>query len=388
MKASYVVVMSVLLGLLLGAGITWARFGNPPLSPLPHDIEGSAAQVAAAAPKLWIDQRSHDFGAIERDIEVRHVFHIKNTGQGTLTLREAGTSCSRCTVAEVDRTEVGPGESANVTVAYMPGDQSDFRQKALIVTNDLNEPRIELGITGRVTTRYEVVPPSLVLSKISATETRRAEVRIFAFFSDSLEVVSHEFAEAETASFFEAKILPISPEQLAERKAKSGCSVELTVKPGLPLGPFRQTIRLQIRLSGTEETPTIRVPIAGIIDSDISLVGSGWNADAGRLAIGDVKISEGTTRRLLLLVRGAGRHEVTIKPVSREPDWVKVTVGEPSELSSGAVTQIPLTIEIPPDAPPANHLGTEQGKYGEVILETTHADIKQIRMYLQFVTVP
>ncbi len=63
-------------------------------------------------------------------------------------------------------------------------------------------------------------------------------------------------------------------------------------------------------------------------------------------------------------------------------------MGEPSELSSGAVTQIPLTIEIPPDAPPANHLGTEQGKYGEVILETTHADIKQIRMYLQFVTVP
>ncbi len=317
MKASHVVVMSVLLGLLLGAGITWARFGDPPLAPLPPDTEGSAAQLSAAAPMLWIDQRSHDFGAIERDIEVRHVFRIKNTGQGTLTLREAGTSCSRCTVAEVDRTEVGPGESANVTVAYMPGDQSDFRQHALIVTNDLNEPRIELGISGRVTTRYEVVPASLVLSKISATETRRAEVRIFAFFSDSLEVVSHDFAEGETASFFEAKILPISPEQLAEHKAKSGCSVELTVKPGLPLGPFRQTIRLQIRLSGTEETPTIRVPIAGIIDSDISLVGPGWNADAGRLAIGDVKISEGQRRLAAFCCCSCGALGVTRSRSSR-----------------------------------------------------------------------
>jgi len=296
MKTSRVVVLCVLLGLLLGAGITWARFGDPPLAPLPPANERSDSQVSAEAPKLRIDQRSHDFGAIERDIEVRHVFHFKNIGQGILTLRAAGTSCSRCTVVELDRPELGPGESANVTVAYMPGDQSDFRQTASIVTNDLNEGRVELGVSGRVTTRYEVVPPQLILSKVSATETRRAEVRIFAFFSDSLEVVSHEFADAETASFFEAKILPISPEQLAERKAKSGCSVEVTVKPGLPLGPFRQTIRLQIRLSGTEETPTIRVPIAGIIDSDISLVGPGWNANAGRLAIGEVKISEGATR--------------------------------------------------------------------------------------------
>ena len=116
MKVSYVVLTSMLLGLLLGAGITLARFGDTPLAPLPQDNEHSATEVATEAPKLWIDHRSHNFGDIERDIQVRHVFHIKNIGQGTLTLREAGTSCSRCTIAELDRTELAPGETASVTV--------------------------------------------------------------------------------------------------------------------------------------------------------------------------------------------------------------------------------------------------------------------------------
>ena len=85
---------------------------------------------------------------------------------------------------------------------------------------------------------------------------------------------------------------------------------------------------------------------------------------------------------MFVLLRGDRRHDVTIKTGKVDPSWLKVTLGEPTELKSGdgGVTQIPLTIEIPPGMPPVNHLGTDQGKYAEVVLETTHPQVTEIRM--------
>ncbi len=155
-------------------------------------------------------------------------------------------------------------------------------------------------------------------------------------------------------------------------------------------------------MAALAESPVVDVPIEGTIDSDVSVVGRGWNGDLGRLVIGPVKSAEGTTRRLQLIVRGPYRHDIKIQPGKVDPPWLKVTVGQPSELKgraadehgvageSGAagesgVTQIPLTLEIPPGSPPTNRLGSEAAKYAEVFLETNHPEIKQIRMYLQFV---
>ena len=89
------------------------------------------------------------------------------------------------------------------------------------------------------------------------------------------------------------------------------------------------------------------------------------------------------------MLRGPHRHDTTIKATTIEPSWIKVTLGKPKELNTGdrGVTQIPLSVEIPPDAPPVNHLGTDQGEYAKVIFETTNPDAKQIKMYLQFVVI-
>lgn len=387
MKVFYVVVIGVLLGLALGAAMSWAHFGDAPPLRVPLAARRSPDGPQTGGPKVQVDERFHDFGVVERDAEVRHVFHFKNVGDETLTLQPGGTTCSKCTISELSKTEAASGETVDVTVVYIPGVQVNFRQRATILTNDPDQSRVELNVSGIVTMRYDVVPPNLVLSKISANETTLAVVKIHAFLSDAVEVVGHEFTHAESAPYFEVKSEPIPRDQLADSQAKSGCRVELTVKPGLPLGPILQTIRLQIRMSDSADTATVEVPISGTVDSDISFVGPGWNADQARLSIGTVKSAEGAKRRLLLLVRGEHRHDVTIKPVTVDPAWLVVALGEPSDLQSGAVTQIPLTIEIPPDTPPVNHLGSDQGKYAEIILETTHPEVKQIRMNVRFVIV-
>jgi hypothetical protein len=181
----------------------------------------------------------------------------------------------------------------------------------------------------------------------------------------------------------------MSSEEVAETGAKSGQRVRVTVKPGLPVGAIRQTIRLSVSLPEDEDDRIFDVAIEGTVDSDISLVGRGWNSLYNRLMIGEVRSNQGAKRELYVMLRGPRRTETTIKPASVNPPWLKVELGEPRQLSAGAngqggVSQIPLTIEIPPGAPAANFLGAGDSKPAEVVLETNNPDVPQIRMEVQF----
>ncbi len=386
MKAVYVVIASALLGAVVGAGISWANFSGTPPAPLPALNVGTNSVQQAARPRVVVDNPMHDFGPVERDTKVRHVFHFTNVGQDTLTLKAGSTTCAKCTIGELTRTQVPPGESADVTVEYLSSyAKPRFRQTVTILTNDPEQRRVELNIFGTVTTKFRTLPEQLVLSKVSANETRTAEIKIYCYWSDDVKVVGHSFADPETASYFQVESETIPREDLTDPKAKSGCRVELTIKPGLPLGPIRQTIRLELQWSGSEEKTKVEVPIEGVVVSDLSIVGPGWTDRLGRLSLGAVKSAAGTTRNLFLLVRGEHRHEVTVEPVKIDPEWLKVTLGKPTELND-SVVQIPLSIEIPGGRPPALYLGSEHGKYAEITLGIKNLpQINQIRMDVQFV---
>jgi hypothetical protein len=215
------------------------------------------------------------------------------------------------------------------------------------------------------------------------------ETTIYGYMCDEFRLVKYSLANEETAANFEASMEPIPHDKLADSKARCGSRLIVKTKPGLPLGPIRQTIRLTLSMEPSGELVETQLPFEGQVEADISVVGPSWNKQYGRLAIGSVKNAQGAKRQLLLILRGEHRHDVTIKTVKIEPEWLKVTLGEPSDLRGGAngegVTQIPLTIEIPPGVGPSNHLGTSQGDYGHIVLETTHPQVPQIPINLLFV---
>jgi hypothetical protein len=391
MRASYVIIVSVLLGSLLGAGISWANFRRSPPLELVAAPSAPRSDGDQGTPKVLVDARVHDFGAVEHESRLVHIFKFTNLGDATLVLTPGRTSCTRCTIAELAKTHVEPGETVDVKVEYHPNQsQPKFRQHATVRTNDPQNPIIELTIVGVVSSRYRVVPQYLVLSKVSAKESKTAEIKIYAFVSDEVGVEKYEFTNPSTAAYFEAATQPIPRDQLSEPNARAGCRVLVTLKPGLPVGPIRQTIRLELKLAGEEARPVAEVPIEGTVDSDISIVGRDWNPDAARLSIGAVPSRQGARRNLYLMLRGPHRHDTTIQAAQIDPAWLKVTLGEPRELKTGAnedagVTQIPLVVEIPPGTPLVNHLGSDQGRYAKVVLQTTHPEVREITMYVQFV---
>jgi hypothetical protein len=383
-KARYVVAASTLAGMVLGVAVTWADFRHAPAQLFPGPLH--AGVDSQGVPKLVVDNKDHDFGYVELGELVRHAFRITNAGAGTLTLKAGVTTCSACTIAKLTKSRVPPGQTAEVVVEYVAkSHRPQFRHTAFLLTNDPKQPRVELNINGKISTRFRFDPDKLVFSRLAASEPAESEFRIYSFISDELRVSDPVFTATQTADFFRAQIEPLASEKLAEVGAKSGSRVLVSLKPGLPLGAFRQTIRLTLRSSESDKPTTWEGSIEGSIVSDLTIVGPGWNAESGILAIGNVPRGQGARRGLTILARGARRNEIEIEPIEVDPPWLQVTVGKPSKLNE-FVSQIPLEVVIPPGQGPALHLGTDQGKFAEIVLGVKNLpDVRQMRMRVKFV---
>src|SRR4051812_27342390 len=138
MKARSIVFLALVLGVALGTGISWANFGSsPPLVSKAREHK----DLLGNQPRVRFEKTSHNFGAIERDVKVRHSFHLTNVGKATLNLKAGVTTCTKCTIAELSKASLEPGESTDVTVEYLPNAaQPKFRQIAPILTNDPDQP--------------------------------------------------------------------------------------------------------------------------------------------------------------------------------------------------------------------------------------------------------
>ena len=204
-----------------------------------------------------VPERTHDFGTIESGSTVRHAFVLKNTGTGTLTLEAGPTSCSACTIAELDKNQVPPGASTQVVVEYKTGQTSNFRQTATVLTNDPDQPRVELTVFGTVHSKFDIQPPVIFFGNVPAGEPATAETWLLQFVEGDLHVGQPELASGGPADDFEFRVEPLPDDQLPP-KVVAGYRVLATAKPGLPLGPFRRTIRLAVDFGEERTAPSRR----------------------------------------------------------------------------------------------------------------------------------
>ena len=330
---------------------------------------------------MAVDKAEYDFGT--RDIEASsgsHDFVFTNKGDAPLSLSSGGTSC-RCAMSKLGQEKIPPGGLTKVTISWKPvGKPGPYYQTAKINTNDPAQPQITLAVSGRVTAAVRFEPSELVFSRLSVGETSTAESRLFCYRDAPLRILGHTWSDAATARYFDVTQRSLSATELKEEPtAQCGMLVKITWKAGLPAGPVHQALTFQ---TNTASSPTLS--IEGIIGGEITVVGPGWNPDTGILQIGEVPRNLGTQRRLMLVVRGPMRREITFKPLSVAPSVLRVSLGQPGEINRGAVVQVPLIVDIPPGSPPTNRLGTEQGKLGEIILGTTHTQVPKVRILVRF----
>jgi len=73
------------------------------------------ATSAAAAPTLYVEEPTYDFGSVLEGFAVRHTFVIQNVGDETLEILRIRASCG-CTTAQLSTDHLAPGEAVNLEI--------------------------------------------------------------------------------------------------------------------------------------------------------------------------------------------------------------------------------------------------------------------------------
>ena len=347
------------------------------LAPPPADPSG---------PRVAVDREKHSFGKVDVGVTGCHQFVFTNTGNEPLVLTREKSTCGCCTcVCRVRLPEcaIAPGQSAKVTLEWKSKLYvGPFRQTATITTNDPNRREVTLLISGRFAGPVGVVPSQLSFGSVRACQAATGKARLFSYLDEPLKITGYGLSNPQNAKYFDVAWEPLSAEQVREeREARGGYSMHITVRPGLPVGEFRQQIVLK---TNSETVPTVEVPVHGLVVSDVSIAGRGWNSLTGVLSMGTVESSKGTTWPLMIVVRGAHAKDVQLRPVRIVPDLLEVELGSARYIADKSISVTRLTIRIPPGSGPSAHLGAGKGNPGRISLQANHPEVPELTIQVRF----
>lgn len=381
------------LGIVAGAAASYrdlARIGRPADELVAAHIDERLAKSAAYNPALphpraIADELGFNFGQMERGSTKSHAFTIRNNGDMPLQLEKESTSC-KCTLSGLDKDTIQPGEIATVTLEWTADtDQSKFRQTATIKTNDPGHPTLKFAVEGEIVQAIRVDPSELVINKI-AGEERAYEARVTSANFANLEIVGHSFEDPATAQYFGVEYRTLAPAELGAPYPDAplplgGALVTVSLKPGLPLGRVRQTIRLATNLP---QKPEVSLPVRASIEGDVSIVGGGaWRRGSMTLDLGVINMGQAMEEDLKVLVRGPHRDQTRLEIKRVVPEGVQAELGETKALADGRVLQTPLVVRLPTNLPAMSYLGNN-GRYGELVLGTGHPDAPEVVIRLKF----
>ena len=135
--------------------------------------------------------------------------------------------------------------------------------------------------------------------------------------------------------------------------------------------------------------PEVELPVFGSMGKDVSIAGSGWDDDIGVLTIGPVKAGTAVQRQLLLFAQGADAKNIRYNVVHVVPEFLKVTLGETTVLARWEACQDAIDYRHPSAEYAGKlygcgHRGSVGGKAGQIKIDTTSAEVHQLRIRVRF----
>ncbi|MGC4006821.1 MAG: DUF1573 domain-containing protein [Pirellulales bacterium] len=317
-----------LIGAIGGAAWTWAELGHYGSTPpgigldLPTVADTPLPQVEI------VDGSTYDFGTMNFGSKLKHAFRIKNVGSAPLKLVVAGTSC-RCTLAELPNNELPPGGETGVELEWKATEKhGPYSQTATLETNDPRQPRIILGVNGKVVGSYLVDGGEVIFTKVPYDKSASGDFRIFAYTKEPLPLpLDIAWKNPEIAQYYNVEFQPLTAEQLQRDNApRSGYKGVVTVLPGQAVGDFRQTLEFTLDLP---DRPRVSVEVRGSVAGRGSISGTmNWDAEnkiyeLGRIPRGKAARSEGLT----LIVRGDQRETLKLSAGELSPKYLYAEFG-------------------------------------------------------------
>lgn len=281
----FAIIVAFILAVATTAAVYWVGQSGASkylqqTSPTPAPVTADDLVLPKNGPfgKVELSEIDYNFGLKKVGSSDEHTFTIKNVGEGPLELKMGKPTC-QCTVGEIttsdgqthnetfkvgDQFRLKPNDSASILVKWvMKTDMPKFRQSVPIFTTDPDYREVNLVVSGVVSSPMQILPGvQWELGEISATEPTKAEgivyTGIFDEFTLEEEPRHNPYAKVTwTPAAFdevakpesEQKDIPDVPKvSLADAQVefKSGYKIHVEVGPNIPLGLYRETIRLKV----------------------------------------------------------------------------------------------------------------------------------------------
>ncbi len=380
MRQIAVLFVVLMLGVGSGVGLGYWRFARIASSELSGQSANDSEGERPPQPIAEVSHMEHDFGALSLAATGEHRFTVRNVGTAPLRLQAGETSC-KCTVSRIEQPEIPPGGTTDVLVRWKGLDEpGPYRQTAVILTNDPGRPRLVFSLIGKMVVAVQLKPAELVFSQISATQPTVGHVRLYAYQRPTINILSWQHGDNKENGLIECRWQPLSQEMLQdEPDARAGQLIAVELKPGLPSGPFEQTIRFA---TDDPAAPAIDLPIRGYVVSDISVAGPGWDSQLNLLDLGTIDKRKGLRRNILLVARGPHRETVRFELAEVRPTFVRCEIGSPRAINNGAAYQTPITIEVPKDSPTVSFAGPRSSELGRIVFRTNHPNVPEFKILL------
>ncbi len=230
-------------------------------------------------PRAVVGRPIHDFGVLERGDRPTHEFVVANTGEATLELFDARSSCG-CTVIDFDE-EIAPGQSGVVKIAVETEEQAGaFAVNVGLLTNDPSNPRINLTLKADLADRIRIEPGYVrFIASEGFREPMVSKQRIYAADGNPLRTIravsSYPFVSATVRDAVGDERLPSGPD--------AQWILEVALLPSAPLGTMNGEIVLEF---DHPRRKTSKLPVFGAVQPVLISVPE-------ILELGEVSIEEG-----------------------------------------------------------------------------------------------
>ena len=232
------------------------------LSFLPAPRAAAEQAASQTAPRIEVSETTFDFGFMYQNESVSHIFRIRNTGTATLKLEQVKSTCG-CTAALPAQREIAPSGETELKVTFQSGSMRDRIVKHVhIDSNDPNQPRVTLTITGQIKVEIEVTPKGVYIGKLSLGEVVERTVDIVPVDVKSFKILS---VTADNPAVKVGKPMPLPDKQPGYRliitfgplKEPGRVNAKVTVRTDLPhTKEFEITVYGKMSAPADEEQPS------------------------------------------------------------------------------------------------------------------------------------
>ena len=128
---------------------------------------------------------------------------MKNVGEDDLRLRLGASTC-KCTLGELDREALAPGEQTEVKLELDRQERANpsFTQSAQLITNDPARVVIQLEIVGKVVHDVDVVPETWTFGEVATGEPIEISGTIYSFLDNDIMPTDMKFSSEEMTEIF------------------------------------------------------------------------------------------------------------------------------------------------------------------------------------------